>query len=305
MEHVNLRLIGAICLMISSTLVFSQVNIQVYQQKVKMSKGEQPAYILKIPQAGYDQVLSDWTKIIRQNTKSRVEEKEHELVILGTKISKISKNPINIYSAVIETDTIIKIAALYEIDSVFFSMTGETADLHAEKTHHHIKNFMREFGIDQYKYAVELELEDAEKLLKEKNKELKELNKQKTSYQNDMKDNEQNIKSSEDKISSYERDAERKQSEIDKKKESIDGLKEDPELLNQAKTQLKTLEKEKRNIDDNMAKEQKNIVKNQANIEELTRYISDNEEKQKEKLEDINSQEKTVNQIKQKLQGIK
>jgi DNA repair exonuclease SbcCD ATPase subunit len=282
----------------------AQEKIEVVNEMVKMSKGEQPAYIVTIPQASYDEVVNNWTKIIRQNTKSKVEEMEHELVIMGTRISQISKDTINIYSAVIQTDSLIKLVALYEIDSVFFSMTDDTHHLHTEKMHHHIKNFMHEFAVNQYKNSVEEELNQAEKQLKTKNKELKELSKQKTSYQKEIKESEQNIKSAEDKISSYEQDSERKLTEINNKKESMGSLQNDPDLLNQAKTQLKTLEKEKRNIDSNLEKEQKNIVKNQSNIEELTRLIEANEEKQKEKMTEIEAREDLVNQIKLKLHGI-
>jgi chromosome segregation ATPase len=211
----------------------------------------------------------------------------------------------NIYSAVIKADSSVKIVAVYEIDSAFFSFTEEQADLQTEKTHHHIKHFMRDFAVDQYKYSVGVELSEAEKLLKTKNKELKELGKQNEIYQKEMKESEQNIKNSEDLISSYEQDNERKLSEINSKKESMASLSEDQELSNQAKDQLKALEKEKWNIEDKLEKEQNNIVKYQSNIEDLTRYIEDNSEKQLEKKAEIEKQEDVINATKTKLEGIK
>lgn len=283
----------------------SQENIEVIQKSVSMSQGEQPAYIVNVPQSDYELVLNAWKKVIRQNTKSKVEEKEHELYIAGTHINAIHHQPINIYSAVINKDSVVKVVAVYEIDSVFFAFSEEEPNLKNEKTHHHIKNFMRDFAVNQYKYAVEIELSDAEKLLKTKNKELKDLGKQNEVYQKEMKENEQNIKSSEDLISSYEKDSERKLSEINSKKESIAKLANEPELEDQAKDQLKTLEKEKKSIGDKLEKEQKNIVKNQSNIEELNRYIEDNIEKQTAKKAEIESQEDVVDAVKAKLSGIK
>lgn len=282
-----------------------QENIIVTQRPVSMSQGEQPAYIVVVPQSDYDQVLKEWKKIIRQNTKSKVEEKEHELFIAGTHIEGIHHKPINVYSAVINKDSVVKVVAVYEIDSVFFAYSEEKPNLKNEKTHHHIKNFMRDFAVSQYKSTVEIELSDAEKLLKTKNKELKELSKQNEIYQKEMKENEQNIKNSEDLISSYEKDSERKLSQINSKKESIASLADDPALASQANDQLKSLEKEKRNIGDKIEKEQKNIVKNQSNIEELNRFIEDNAEKQTLKKAEIENQEDVVNAIKVKLGGIK
>ncbi len=282
-----------------------QENIEVTQKSVSMSQGEQPAYIVVVPQADYNQVLKEWKKTIRQNTKSKVEENEHELFIAGTLISSIHHQPINIYSAVIEKDSVIKVVAVFEIDSVFFAYSEENHDLKNEKTYHQIKNFMRDFAVSQYTYAIGLELSAAEKLLKTQNKDLKELGKQNEIYQKEMKESEQNIKNSEDLISSYEKDSERKLSEINSKKESIVGLADDPALASQAKDQLKTLEKEKKNISDKLEKEQKNIVKNQSNIEELNRYIEDNTEKQTAKKEEIENQEDVVDALKVKLAGIK
>ncbi len=285
--------------------LIGQEKIEVVQKSVKMSQGEQPAYIVKVPQSNYDQVLKEWTKIIRQNTKSKVEETEHEIIIKGTQIPDISIDPINIYSAVINADSSVKIVAVYEIDSTFFSFTEEQADLQTEKTHHHIKHFMRGFAVEQYNYAVGVELSEAEKLLKTKNKELKELGKQNEVYQKEMKESEQNIKNSEDLISSYEQDNERKLSEINSEKESIASLSGDENLSDEAKDQLKVLEKEKWNIEDKLEKEQKNIVKYQSNIEDLTKYIEDNSEKQLEKKAEIDKQEDVVNATKTKLEGIK
>ncbi len=283
----------------------AQESIEIIQQPVKMSQGEQPAYIVSIPQADYDQVLKDWKNIIRQNTKAKIEEDEHELFIEGTQISEINQNPINIYSALIKTDSTVKVVAVFEIDSTFFSYSEEQPDLHTEKTHHHIKNFMRSFAVDHYISAVETELSDAEKLLKTKNKELKDLEKENETFQKEVKESEQNIKNSEDLISSYEKDSERKLSDINSKKEAIAGLADDPELSSQAKDQLKTLEKEKKNIGDKLEKEQKNIVKDQSNIEAINRYIEDNIEKQTAKKAEVESQEDIVDAIKAKLHGIK
>lgn len=285
--------------------LIGQAKIEVIQKSVKMSQGEQPAYIVMVPESNYDQVLKEWTKIIRQNTKSKVEETEHEIIIKGTQISEISENSMNIYSAVIKADSSVKIVAVYEIDSTFFSFTDEQPDLQTEKTHHHIKHFMREFAVKQYKYSVGVELSEAEKLLKTKNKELKELGKQNEVYQKEMKESEQNIKNSEDLISSYEQDNERKLSEINSKKESIASLSGNEDLSGKAKDQLKALEKEKRNIEDKLEKEQNNIVKYQSNIEDLTKYIEDNSEKQLEKKAGIDKQEDVVNATKIKLEWIK
>lgn len=288
-----------------STLSFGQQKIEVVNETVTMSQGEQPAYSVLIPESNYEDVADDWMKIIRQNTKSKVEELEHEIVILATEIKEIIGKPIDIYSAVIKEDSSVKIIAAFQIDSVFFSLNEETKTVHNEKTHHHIQNFMHDFAVEQYKGFVSVELSDAEKLLKTKNKEYKDISKQMESDQKEIQENEQAIKNSQDLITSYEGDNERKQGEIDKKKESIASLSGDSELAKQAKDQLKDLEKDKKGIQNKLAKENKNIVGYQSEIEEYDRQIEDYQEKQLAKKKEIEVQEDVVEAVRTKLHGIK
>jgi hypothetical protein len=285
--------------------VAAQVKIEVIQQNVNMSKGEQPAYIVEIPEATYEVVLNDWIKIIRQDTKSKVEETEHEIIILSTHIKDIIGKPINIYSAVIKVDTAVKIVAAFEIDSVFFALNDENKTVHHEKTHHHIQNFMKDFAVTHYHDFVNEEFENAEKLLKTKNKEYKDISKEIENYQKEIKENEQAILNSKDLISSYEGENERKLSEVNNKKESIASLSGDDELAKQAKDQLKALENEKKNIQNKLEKENKYIVKYQSEIEEANRQIEDLREQQLEKKAEIEQQEDIITSIKTKLDGIK
>lgn len=282
-----------------------QEKVEVNQKTVTMSKGEQPAYTVFIPESNYEEVVENWVKIIRQNTKSKVEETEHEFIILATEIKEIINKPINLYSAVIKADSSVKIIAAFEIDSVFFSYIEENKTIENEKTHHHIQNFMRDFAIEQYKDFVSEELSEAENLLKTKNKEYKDLSKQIENYQKSIQENEQKIKDSQDLISSYEGENERKQGEINKKKESVASLSGEPELEKQAKSQLKSLEKEKKSLGNKLEKENKNIVEYQSEITEYDRQIEDLLENQLEKKNEIEVQEDVVNSIKTKLAGIK
>ncbi|MCF8378167.1 MAG: hypothetical protein K9H49_01240 [Bacteroidales bacterium] len=284
---------------------FSQKKIEVTTETVSMSKGEQPAYIVQVPEANYDDVLKEWTKLIRQNTKSKVEEEGIEYVILGTEIESIINQPINIYSAIIKADSSSKLIAAFEIDSMPYVYNEENKDLQAEKTHHNIQHFMRDFAVEQYKNKVSEDLKNAEKDLKTKNKEHKDITKDIENNQKDIQESEQNIKNSQDLISSYTGENERKLSEINNKKESISSLSGDEELAKQAKDQLKTLEKEKRSIENKLEKENKNIVGYEADIQEAERNITNLQEAKKAKENEIRMQEEIVKKIERKLAGIK
>jgi chromosome segregation ATPase len=292
-------------LFVLPVILTAQEKIEVVQKSVTISKGEQPAYVVLIPQADFEQVSDDWVKAIRQNTKSKVIETDHEFEILDTEIKDIISKPINLYSALIRMDSSVKIIAAFEIDSSFFSFSEESKTVETEKTHHNIQNFMRDFALEQYKDYVSQELSDAEKVLRTKNSEYKDIVKQIETYQKDIQENEQSIRNSQDLISSYEGENERKLAEINSKKESIASLSGDSELTKQAKDQLKDLEKEKRGIENKLEKENKNIVGYQSKIKEYDRQISDSLEKKTAKNDEIKNQESLIDSIKSKLAGIK
>lgn len=295
--------IGFLCLIPS--LLAAQTPVEVERKTVKMSQGEQQAYIVNIPETDFDEVTKDWKKIIRQNTKSKVEEVGQELVIKGTYISEIHNGSINIYSTLMKDDSAVRLVAVFEIDSVFFNFSEDTKDLHTEKTNNHITHFLRHFAVEQYRETVEEELEGEEKKLKDLNKEMNSLTKLREGYLEEIQENEQKIKNSEDVISSFEQDNVRKLDEINAKKATIASLADDPVMHDKAKDELKNFEKQKKNIENTLKKERKNIVKYNSSIEDYNRQIENNLELEEEMKAAIEAQEDVVNKVSAKLKGFK
>ncbi len=305
MKNFTTLLTVAIILIITQSLN-AQQEITVKNEKINMSKGEQSAYIVEIPQAEYDNVLKSWSKTIRQNTKSKVDKGDHEVVIMETNIEEIYPTPINVYSSLIKSDSAIKLLAVFEMDSIIvFNYNESEKSVQDEKVHSHIKQFVRNFAVEEYQKAVEEELKVEEKKLKKLNKDLGDLLKQNENHHKDIKENEQKISHSEDAISSYEIDRERKLGEINTAKETIASVGDNPELLEQARDQLKALEKEKKGISNKLEKENKSIVKSQSNIDQLNNDIEKNLQSQQLTKDMIVDQEGQVQAVKVKLSGIK
>ncbi|HEY9115842.1 MAG TPA: hypothetical protein VIN10_14180, partial [Bacteroidales bacterium] len=119
MKNTLLILVVIFLLSIAHDSVAQQIS-QVNMETVSISKGQQPAYIINIPNADVAVVVKDWEKIIKQNTKSKVEESAGEISILATQINEIHHAPINIYSLIYKKDTTVRVVAAFEIDSAFF-----------------------------------------------------------------------------------------------------------------------------------------------------------------------------------------
>jgi predicted nucleic acid-binding Zn-ribbon protein len=292
-------------LFILPQLITAQVNIEVINEKATLSVGNQNVYKVIIPEANLETVKKEWTKIIRQNTKSKVVLAGTEINIGGTIIKEIYDKPFNIYSALISDNSYVTVFAAYEIDSVFFEYTIGNKTIQTDKINSSINELMRNFAVTQYKNAVSEKLDLEEKNLEKLNKEYENLNNQVESDRKEIKENEQNIKNAEDAIAGNEKENERKVTQINSKKEALAAVKDDPELNKITKDQLKELEKEKRSIENELEKSHKEIITYQANIEDLNRQIEDNLKIIEEKNSEIVTQQQVVKDITKVLQGIK
>jgi len=283
----------------------AQGPVKISGKNVTMSKGEQPAFIVEIPQVNIESVKKSWMKLIRQNTKSKVSTENSEITILNTQIAEISDNPINIYSAVYQIDSAVKLVSLFEIDSAFFSFDGDKEDMTYERTYRGIEHFLHDFAVTEYREAVEAELKAENKELKNLNNELEKLVKQSETFHKKIMQNESDSLNSVAQISSLEIDKQRKQGEIDSKKESMASITGDKELYDEAKKYLKSLEKQRKKIEKEIDKLKANIVEYNSDKVELKRSIMENEKQKEELLNEISKQQETVKKVTAKLENIK
>ena len=301
----NKQLSILVSILFVSIISHAQINITVSEQEVSMSKGLQPAFIIEIPQADNDAIVKSWSKYIREDTKSKVQNANEEIFILGTQIDQIHKGPISIYSVVFKKDSVVKLLTFFEIDSVFFTKDEASNSIENEKTYHGIKNFVRDFAVERYREVVAIELKDEQKILKELNHDLEKHEKDNVSYQKKIKENEQDILNTESEISSLEASKLRKTEEIENQRITVSSLSGDEVLQSVANKKLKGLEKEKKGMDKDIEKKHKNIVTYQSNIKENNRQIEDNQQKQEAKLMEIKNQEMNIENTNNKLQRIK
>ena len=283
----------------------AQIPVEINKKIVTMSKGDQPAFIVEIPQTTSGNLKKSWMKYIRQNTKSKVSEENNEIVILSTQINQISDKPFNIYSAIYQIDSAVKLVSLFEIDSSFFSFDGDKEDMNYERTYQGIMHFLHDFAVSEYKKAVGQELKAEGKELKALNGNLEKLVKQTDSFQKEVKQNESDSLNAEAQIKSLENDKQRKQAEIDSKKESMSSITGDKELLNEAKKNLKSLEKQRKKIEKEIDKYKAKIVEYHSENVEIKRSIEENNKQKEELLLSIHAQQEIVKEVTGKLENIK
>lgn len=301
-NYLSVLLLMALCILYFQSV--AQKDIQVEQKIISIAEGSHQAFIVDIPEADFKKVNKSWAKQIRKSTKSKVEHIDDEIVIRGTRIKAIDDQPISIYSIILPVDSAIRLAAVFEIDSTFFDSDTVENDIHQQKQLNHVKRFMRDFAVEQYKVAVKSDLNAQKQKMASLNKSLLSLEKENEGYHKNIKEYEQDSLAAEEMITSLRNDSERKQKQIDDKKIERDNFTGDSEALTTLKEEVKLLEKDKKAISRKIQRAQKSIVKYHGNIMEMYRLIERNLELRETRKAELEKQQNKVDEIRLKLQAI-
>jgi len=299
-----MKTIFTFLLMCISLFSFAQKTIEVVTVKENMSKGNQPGFAVEIPQISLDDVRKAWVNRLQKGTKSKAVQVGYELVITGAIEQEISPNSFNIYSLLLNKDSLVYLIAFFEIDSSqFFDPDANKDDIVNRKIDLAIREYLHSFAVEQYKLAVQQELKAEEKTLKDLNRELK-------SLKDNEEKNEKNIKSCEQKITTAEEEIEMLNNQtlsqmklIESARLSIVGIT-DKDAKKAANKELNSLEKGKKKLDGEKEKQQKHIVGFQSDIKDNNSEIEKLSEYQVEVEKKIKDQEERVIVVKDKLAGI-
>lgn len=272
--------------------------VDVKKEQQMMSKGENLAIIVKIPEADIKMVQKGWEKAIKNKTKSKIQKEMNETWIASTLLTEIYQEPMAVYGKVISTDGGVDVIAFFEIDSVFINQENDDDKVTSAS------QFMRKFGVEQYRLAVNQQLKDEEKKLKGFKQNLSKLQKENEKLHKTIKANESSILSKESDIEVNISDQVLKGKEVEKYKHEVSEAGS-PEKEQIAKKSLKTKEKEKKKLQKKNQDMHKDIAKFKADIEKAKRAIQHNLDLQAMENEAIKTQMVMVRAVANKLDKIK
>jgi len=308
MKTYNSILSASFCLvfifLLTGYSALSQELIEVKNAQAQMSKGNQPCYVVQIPQADLKIVQQNWIKKLQESTKVKVKELGQELILAGVVKPEITSDTIDIYSLLIIKDSAIILNAFVEIDSAFFGPKEDKTDLASDKIDNSIRNYLRTFAVEQYKIAVEEELEGEEKILNTLEDDLKKLEKGEENLTKEISSLENDIEEKEREIKEIDILSDQKQQEIMAHSASMLTITGEAEKK-AAKEKEKELEKEKKGIEKDRSKAKDDISSYKSNIEKNQKEIKESQEQQELKKEEILNQQGVVKQVEVKLGGIK
>jgi hypothetical protein len=277
----------------------AQKPLCLLEDSLKAGTSILPALTVLIPEAGYDKTLANWIKFLETGTKSKVVTENGEMTIFGALIKDISQNPVNVFSRLVNQDTLLRLNVSVEMkkDQYVEKVTGETE---VAKTRMILFNFAKE----QYLALASEQLRNEEKKLKDIEKELGSLEKDKSGMERSIQSARKTISTEKDKLVGLKSELIAISAVIEDNTRILSSMKAGTEKDEKALF-VKDLElKKKRTIRSISASESK-ITKAEKTIEKATQNIPVIGSDQADVRDRISEQEAVVQRYTDKLNIIK
>jgi len=306
--------------------VQAQQKVEAGTETMTMSKGQQLAFTVIVPEAKTKDIEPTWKKYVNNRSigerfsnlttqignlfrskenqsgrdKLKVEKNGDEFYVRAIKETSLTKHPVDIYARITELTNGCKLSAFFQYtDSIFINETN--AD---QERIQNFKSYIRDFGVVAYQNVVEDQIDAAKA----------EVSKQ----EGVLKDIESNSKKEAKAIARYETDIEEYNAEIktietdiSRLSENISGKKIAFETLTKgspeydiAKKELKDLAKEKSKYFDKIKSAKSRIKSKEMDIKSAKNKIAQNDIAEKKQQEVIDGKQKIVDQLVEKKNGI-
>ena len=286
-------------ILLAQNPLFAQRKIEVTEAKRPMSKGENNAFIIEVPQTKITDLQKSWTNYLKNNAKEKIVNEKGEIFILASIIKRINDKSLNLYSRFQETTVGTNINTFYQIDDVF--VTSENNATVATS----IKSFLFDFGKQAYAEAVQIELEREQKTLKDLEKDLDGLHKEEDKELKNIDKYKREIEKAEDVIKVKKNEQDLKQKEITAQKEKMIGVSLNTEEKKLQDKLIKGMESEKGSLIKAQDGARKDIKSNEGSIKSSERNLANVKHNIDVKNASIGKQKELISKIQDKLNNIK
>ncbi len=281
--------------------MIAQENIQVIEQDKSFSRGTFPAFTMEIPQANWKRVSSDWKNYLRQQSKKRITEKNGEIILPKCVIPILGADSLTVYSLVITQQERIILQAIYFIDDSIPINSKSYAEKNGS-----INVFMREFGVNEYRLAVEKELEESLKIQKNRENAVIRLETENESLLKEINEKDRYNTRKRDDISTNDQEQKMKSDAILQQKTMLMNFSGTSEMREKEEKRLRSLEKDKKDLQkENESMHRKIEDKEQENRISQKKIDTNKEDAIPAAKAALNAQKNVVAQIQDKLSKIK
>jgi peptidoglycan hydrolase CwlO-like protein len=283
----------------TSGWVTAQKPIILTEDSLSFGTSKYPGFTVSVPEVNYDRAEKNWIKELQSGTKSKVIVENGEMSIFGAIIKDISPNPMNVYSKLVNQDSMLYLMVTIELkkDQYIEKANGD-AELTAAKT------YLKQFAKDQYLDLVKGELHEEEKKLKDLNSDLNSLQNEKTRMQKSIQSNRTNITSEKDNIVLQNNELAKLTVEIETQNNQLTSMEEGA-AKEEKSSYIKDLEKSKKKLLNSIESSENKISRANSEIDEADRNIPKNESQQETMRGKIAQQEAVVQRFTNKHNTVK
>jgi hypothetical protein len=286
-------------LLFSVSGIKAQKPIVVSGDSLAAGKSKMPSISVTIPEADYEKTLKVWIKELQSGTKSKVVNENSELTIFGAVIKEISATPINVYSKLMNQDSILRLVAAFELKKDLYINNVTTLAEYAKA-----QKYLKEFAKDQYIDVAKDQLDAEDKILSKLQKEL-------SSMENDITRLQKSIQSNNSTITREKEDIVVQKTEYATASAAL--LEQNAELSTmtpgpaqkEKMNSIKELEKREKKALNSIESSEKKISKANMEIEDASNEIPRNKVSQEKLRDQIAQQDAVVQKYSDKLAKIK
>ncbi len=277
----------------------AQKPIRVIEDSVLIGNYLYPGFNVTIPEVNFDKTLKNWVKEQEAGTKSKVLTENGEMSIFGAIKKEISLNPVNIYSRLMNEDTLSRLMVCIELKKDQF-VQSSVGDIQLTSA----KNFLKEFAKSQYIDVIKEELAAEEKKLRDLNQQLNSLESTKARTLKTAKNKRTTVNDEQEKLVVKNDELSVLNTEI---------INKNNEMINMPvgagreamSSQVKELEKRRKQLQNEINNAENKIGKAKSDIDQADRSIPKNDDEQSIMKAKIDAQQAVVRTFVDKLNTVK
>jgi predicted nucleic acid-binding Zn-ribbon protein len=290
-----------LCLTIFVPLISlkAQKPIRVITDSIQFGNYLYPGFNVTIPEAEYDKTLKSWIKEQEKGTKSKVMTENGEMTIFGAIVKEISPSPINIYSRLMNEDTLSRLLVCIELKKDQY-VDPAVGDIQLTAA----RNYLKEFAKSQYIEYIKGELATEEKKLRDLNKDLGGLENSKAHSQKTARNKRNTVNDEQEKLLIKNNELSVLSNEIIVKNNEMFSMPVGPGR-DAMESQIKELEKRRKGLQKEIGKSENRIRRAKSDIDQADRSIPRNEDEQSVMKARIADQQAVVQQFVDKLNTVK
>ncbi len=279
--------------------VMAQKPILIAEDSIAIGTGKYPGMTITIPEVSYEKTLNNWVKEQEVGTKSKVMTENGEMTIFGAIKKEISLNPINLYSKLMNQDTLMLLMVCIELkkDQYIERSVGDIQFTAA-------RTYLKEFAKSQYIDFIKDEILAEEKILRGLNNDLNSLQNSGSKTKKGAQKNKNTIKNEQDKLIVLNNELNQLSTSIISENNLLISMEAGPGKEAKA-SQIAEMEKRRKKLQNEINASENRINKSKNVIDKADRALPKNESEQEIMKAKIEEQEAVVQKFTSKLNTVK